>query len=313
MHPAWSVVFFTVLSGAGYGFAALFALVDLLGLGGPVGPRELLAAAAIAAVLITVGLIASAGHLANPRNAWRSFARFRTSWLSREAVLSILFYPAALLYVGPYYLLGLEHNALTAAFAVLTGALALATVVATGMIYACVRAVREWHQGLTPVNYLLIGLGLGAALLTAVRANFGADPVPVAGIGVTALLAAAVTKSAWYLWNARPGSSSKATALGLGASVPLRLMDAGHTAGNFLTWEFQYPLPPRRARLYRGVALVGTFGVPIPALAAVALGAGALWAYIAVGSAVLGALVERWLVFAEARHAVRLYYHEDRL
>ncbi|MFP4129652.1 MAG: dimethyl sulfoxide reductase anchor subunit family protein [Halorhodospira sp.] len=313
MHPAWSVVLFTLLSGAGYGFAALFALVDLLGLGGPVGQRELLAAVAIAGVLITVGLVASAGHLANPRNAWRSFARFRTSWLSREAVLSVLFYPAALLYVGPYYLLGLEHNALTATFAVLTGVLALATVVATGMIYACVRAIREWGQGLTPVNYLLIGLGLGAALLTALRAAFGADPVLAAGLGVTVLLAAAVTKGAWYLWNARPGSSSKATALGLGASVPLRLMDAGHTAGNFLTWEFQYPLPARRARVYRGAALLGTFGVPIPALAAVALGADAVWAYVALGSAVLGALVERWLVFAEARHAVRLYYDEDRL
>lgn len=312
MHPAWSVVFFTVLSGAGYGFVALFALTDLFALGGPVRREELLAAVAIGAVLITIGLMSSAGHLANPRNAWRSFARFRTSWLSREAVLAVLFYPVALLYVGPYYLLGLEHNAVTMLFAGLTVVLAVATVVATGMIYACVRAIREWNQGLTPVNYLLIGLGLGGAVLAAVRGFFGADPAPAAAMAVGLLGVAAVTKTAWYLWNRRPGSSSKTTALGLG-SAPVRLVDAGHTAGNFLTWEFQYPLPEGRAQLYRGLALVATFAFPIAALSAVALGAGVAWAYAAVAVALLGALIERWLVFAEARHAVRLYYHEARL
>ncbi|ABM62698.1 dimethyl sulfoxide reductase anchor subunit family protein [Halorhodospira halophila] len=312
MHPAWSVVFFTVLSGTGYGFMALFALTDVFALGGPVGQQELLAAVAIAAVLITVGLMSSAGHLANPRNAWRSFARFRTSWLSREAVLAVLFYPVALFYVGPYFLLGLEHNAVTVFFAGLTAVLALATVAATGMIYACVRAIREWSQGLTPVNYLLIGLGLGAAVLAAVRGFFGADPAPAAAMGVGLLGGAAVTKTAWYLWNRRPGSSSKSTALGL-SSGPVRLVDGGHTAGNFLTWEFQYPLPEGRAQFYRGVALVVTFALPIAALSAVALGAGVLWAYVAAAVAVLGALIERWLVFAEARHTVRLYYHEARL
>ncbi|MFP4146383.1 MAG: dimethyl sulfoxide reductase anchor subunit family protein [Halorhodospira sp.] len=313
MHPAWSVVFFTVLSGAGYGFAALFILTDLLALGGSVALQELLAAVVLAAVLITVGLISSAGHLANPRNAWRSFMRFRTSWLSREAVLAVLFYPVALLYIGPYLALGLEHNAWTVTFAVLTAVLALATVLATGMIYACVRAIREWSQGLTPVNYLLIGLGLGAAVLTAVRAFFRADPVPAATMGVGVLAVAVVTKSAWYLWNAaRPSGSSKATALGL-SGRPVRLMDAGHTAGNFLTEEFQYPLSVQWGRALRGFALLATFAVPIPALAAVALGAETLWAYVAVASAVLGALVERWLVFAEASHTVRLYYSAGRL
>ena len=37
---------------------------------------------------MSLGLLSSVLHLANPKNAWRSFSRFRTSWLSREAVFA---------------------------------------------------------------------------------------------------------------------------------------------------------------------------------------------------------------------------------
>ena len=71
---------------------------------------------------------------------------------------------------------------------------------------------------------------------------------------------------------------------------------------------------PRITRLRR-VALM--FGAGIPAAAMVLLFSaggtlGIALAVIAALSGLLGALIERWLFFAEATHTVMLYYREQR-
>ena len=99
MHPAFSVIFFTVTSGAGYGLMALLCLFNFLYLGMLFDKNIFLIFSGISAVLFTMGLISSTFHLANPKNAWRAFMRFRTSWLAREGLLAILFYPTLFLYL----------------------------------------------------------------------------------------------------------------------------------------------------------------------------------------------------------------------
>ena len=89
MSPPISIVIFTVLSGAGLGLAAMLAA---LGFGD--SEKTLWTAAALSLLLVVGGLSASVGHLANPKNAWRAFMRVKTSWLSREAVLAAVFFPA---------------------------------------------------------------------------------------------------------------------------------------------------------------------------------------------------------------------------
>src|SRR5258708_28666525 len=100
MKPALSIVFFTVSSGAGLGLLALLALTDLLMIGGGLSRSQLLTAGLLGFALVSAGLLASTLHLANPKNAWRSFARFRTSWLSREAVFAVLCMLAATAYLA---------------------------------------------------------------------------------------------------------------------------------------------------------------------------------------------------------------------
>jgi len=94
MHPALSVIFFTTLSGAGYGlltWCALAALAQWL------PARPLLISLVMALVLVTIGLLSSLGHLGKPQRAWRAFSQWRSSWLSREGVASVLtFVPAVL-------------------------------------------------------------------------------------------------------------------------------------------------------------------------------------------------------------------------
>src|SRR6188508_911218 len=87
MHPAFSVIFFTTASGAGFG---LLAWVGLLALGGGLPQRGVtLVLLALGAVLAVSGLLSSLLHLGQPLRAWRAFSQWRSSWLSREGVLSV--------------------------------------------------------------------------------------------------------------------------------------------------------------------------------------------------------------------------------
>src|SRR5262245_8795591 len=97
MHPALSVIVFTVASGAGYG---LLALLGLYGTSGrlPPGFGIGLTGFALSLGLITLGLLCSTFHLGHRGRAWRAVTQWRSSWLSREGVLALLTYIPALVY-----------------------------------------------------------------------------------------------------------------------------------------------------------------------------------------------------------------------
>lgn len=324
MHPALSVIFFTVLSGLGYGLFMALAVAGMFGL-----PRAVAApAGAVALALVTVGLLCSTLHLANPKNAWRAFGRFRTSWLSREGVFALLFYPPALAWLA-WPFAGAAAGAAWLALSVVVFAGALATVFSTGMIYACLKTIPQWHTPLTPANYILFALATGALGLVFFQRLAGAptDDAMIIGAsvddatmtiasidGATLVLAvalvalAALFKLMHYAWMGPARGPSINTATGF-TRATVRLLDVGHTAGTFLTEEFGYALARRRARQLRVLALALLFAAPAPALlcdAAWAAGA-------ALAAAVGGAFVERWLFFAEARHVVNLYHGAARV
>ena len=325
MHPAFSIVCFTVLSGAGYGLLALLGLLRAAGLvdGAAAGRGEGVHLALVlgtALVLCAAGLLSSTLHLANPKNAWRAFSMWRTSWLSREGVLALASFPV----VGLWLILelggagtGLAVRALALGVAVLS----LAIVYCTAMIYASLKTIPAWHTPLVPAAYLALSLHTGALLLALVAAT-GAVPLGrAAALLLVALgvVAAVSLKLAWY------GHLSR----GADAGGPLswttkrvRLLDAGHSAANFTTKELAYRAS--RTRVGRLRALAPVLGALLP-VALVALGAFAgpwgetfgagggssapVVAAIALASvaALAGAVVERWLFFAEARHVVNRY------
>lgn len=306
MKPALSVVFFTVASGAGLGLAIWVLAWQLQGRVDGSQPAFWIACALVA-VLLTLGLLSSTRHLANPRNAWRSFARVRTSWLSREAVLAVAFYPLAavhlVLSVG-----GDPRSRWTAAVLI---ALALALVFSTAMIYACLKTVPRWRTWHTPAAYLLYALASGGLLWAAVAAADGMRP-PAASALVAPVVAVALVK---LLWDAKFSARVHATlneALAVPQQAPagrvqgrVRLLDPGHSHGTFLTNEFGFELARERAQALR-VAMYGlTLAVPLAVLA-LGPGPGGLWT--AAVAMLAGALIERWLFFARAQHVVRLYH-----
>jgi len=73
MHPAFSVIFFTTASGAGYG---LLALLGLSAASGMLASNRWLGAVSLgfALALVTAGLLSSTSHLGHPERAWRAFS-----------------------------------------------------------------------------------------------------------------------------------------------------------------------------------------------------------------------------------------------
>ncbi|MGI9288513.1 MAG: dimethyl sulfoxide reductase anchor subunit family protein, partial [Pseudomonadales bacterium] len=138
MKPAFSVLVFTVTSGAGYGLFVWMVLLQLIG-GETVEVTELIWGGLLGIILVTVGLLSSTLHLANPKNAWRAFNRFKTSWLSREGVFALLFYPLILGYALLLWLNDGNMSIPAKLLGILAIAVALTTVVCTGMIYASLK------------------------------------------------------------------------------------------------------------------------------------------------------------------------------
>lgn len=313
MHPAASVILFTVTSGMGYG---LLVLLALLGVTGAVPPQPAfgLAGFGCALALITAGLLASTFHLGHPERAWRALSQWRSAWLSREGVLAIVTYVPALSLAAGWVLAG-RSDGVFAVMGWLTVVLALATVLCTAMIYASLRPIPQWRSRWVPLGYLTLALATGALWLALLASLFDLGRGLASAIAGPALLAAAGVK--WAYWRDIDGAAPLARvadATGLGALGQARLLERPHTEANYLQKEMGFRVARKHAgRLRRLVLRVG-LGLPLllvllaptlPAPAASVLLAAALLAGI------LGALAERWLFFAQARHTVNLYYGAD--
>ncbi|MEO8559046.1 MAG: dimethyl sulfoxide reductase anchor subunit, partial [Rhodospirillales bacterium] len=108
-----------------------------------------------------------------------------------------------------------------------------------------------------------------------------------------------------------PAISTPESATGLGHLGKVRLFEAPHTQENFLMKEMGYRVARKHALKLRLIMQIGgliapavlvLIGLALPTMAALAL------TVIASALALIGALIERWLFFAEAKHTVMLYY-----
>ncbi|MFK7994011.1 MAG: dimethyl sulfoxide reductase anchor subunit family protein [Granulosicoccus sp.] len=309
MHPAISVIFFTVTSGAGYGLLFLLAFVHIAGLSESISPDQVTFMGIVGLTLVTAGLISSTFHLSNPKNAWRSFTRFKTSWLSREAVFAVLFYPVSLIWLALQFFTG--NSATTTFFAVVMAAMAIIILLCTAMIYASLKTIRQWHTPLTPVNYVLLGLLLGALILAVMFAQQGLDAQRLLGLALIVLVLAALVKVVYFFWIGVPAGPTINTALGF-TRATVKLLDVGHASDTFHTKEFGYQVARVRLIWLRFISIGLAFLLPLILVTGVfgSVGFGAL--ALAAISAYAGVFVERWLFFAEARHVVNLYHGAQR-
>lgn len=287
MHPARSLILFTTLSGLGFG------LLTWLGLDpSPPGCWVAFAFFGLGFALALGGLAASAFHLGHPERALRAFTQWRSSWLSREACLSV----AALTVSGLYAAALVFFGAHVAPLGWLSALLCLATITATAMIYTQLRTVPRWHHWSTPALFGLTALAGGALL--------SGRAIPAAVL----LAATGLAQLGWWQSGDQreaAQASTRASATGLGARGTVRPFEPPHTGDSYLTREMAFVVARKHARKLRMIALVLMAGLPALLLLAApghVTGALALMMHLA------GTLVARWLFFAEARHVMALYY-----
>ena len=304
MKPALSVIFFTVSSGAGLGLLVWLLIASLMADHIRMDATTFYKGAAFAAALITAGLISSTLHLANRRNAIYALTRVRTSWLAREGLLAIALYPLAAVHL---YALHAGMPQVTPVTLWLLIALAIAVLFCTGMIYGCLKTIPRWNTWLTPTKYVLFGLMSGAVLLPAVLALRPAEIGPVRKPMVAImLLAVGLIFYVTYLLKHPRKQHTINDALGF-QQGKVRLLDAGHSHGTFLTNEFGFALAREKARVLRWLAIACGFVAPL------VLCYFTQWFWAASIICLIGLLVERWLFFAEAEHVVRLYHGQQRV
>ena len=308
MHPASSVILFTTASGAGYGLLALLGLFGPAGLV-PQGRWFGFTGLGLALALVTAGLIASTFHLGHPERAWRALSQWRSSWLSREGVFSIATYLPAGLYAICWIFTDWRGGLFTL-IGMLAAILSMQTVYCTAMIYASLKTIHAWSNRWVPAVYFSLSIMTGALLLNALAAAFGYFHPTFFWTSAIAIVVAAVVKMRyWRFIDTTPGPSTAETATGLKGKISL--LDSPHTQENYLQKEMGYRIARKHAGKLRQLSIAAGFVAPVllttlanmsPPATAAAL------AVLAVLVAAIGVLIERWLFFAEAKHAVTLYY-----
>ena len=321
MHPAYSIIFFTTASGAGYGLMFLLGLSAAVPAARPGGDGPAFALAlALALVLVSAGLVSSAFHLGHPERALRAFTQWRTSWLSREAWLAAATYVPAV-GLGAGWWMG-EPEGAWRYLGLPLAAGAAATVYATAMIYRSLAAIPRWSTTWVPAGYLTLAGASGSVWLAFIASLFDSGAGGLAGVAVVLLALAGVAKGGyWSAIGARTAESTIGSATGLDRLSPgarVHILDPPHTEPNWLQREMGYQVARRHAERLRAITWALAFIVPgVLCLAAwLAGGGGGAVAPLALGlaaaSASAGVLVERWLFFAEAEHKVTLYYGKER-
>lgn len=288
MHPAPSVIIFTSLSGLGFG------LMAWLGFGFPnVSGITAFVFFFIAYGLAVGGLLSSTFHLGTPKNAIKAFSQWRTSWLSREGVMSII----SLLVMAIYALGIIFFNQRWQFFGWVGAIFSLITIYTTSMIYGQMKTVPRWNMDLTPVLFLLYAIAGGALL--------AAQVLPAA------LLLVVLTIVQYFSWQIGDGAFKQAghtieTATGLVDLGKVRLFESPHSSPNYLMKEMVHVVGRKHAQKLRMISIV-LLGM-VPALILLVTPINHLFVGVAVLSHVIGLFTARWLFFAEAEHVVGLYY-----
>jgi DMSO reductase anchor subunit len=326
MRPALSVLLLTTLIGAGQGLFLALVTVQTYAMFALVAQPDdawYRIGATLAPALLAAGLLASFFHLGRPERAWRAATCWRTSWLAREVILLPVLTGIMVLYAlghilhwdTPWLVLpgpvALDATALLGGLGTL---FVFALFVCTGMIYACLPFLREWHSWLTVVNYTLLGAASGFTLAAALAALASPPLAPfLAGWAIVITLLGLLSRGASLIRNARLRPKSMVqTALGIKHPRIVQIAQ-GAMGGSFNTREFFHGRNPAVVRSVRWIFLLLAFAAPLALLTLAVAGgsdATALRGLLAaaIGLQYPGLLAERWFFFVEARHPQNLYY-----
>ena len=178
-------------------------------------------------------------------------------------MLSVLtFVPAAIFGVG-WVFFG-ATGGWSGLCGILAAALAAATIYCTGMIYASLKPIHQWHNRWVVPNYLALGLMAGLLLLDLI-VRFWAPPRRRswrADAGRLSLVAWWLKERYWRFIDTTSAPSTVASATGLGSRGQVRMLEPPHTEENYLLKEMGFRIARKHARRLRLIARLAGFALP---------------------------------------------------
>ena len=312
MNPAYSIILFTTASGAGYGLLAMMGFFAA----GELAPQNRwfgLAGLVIAFGAISFGLLASTYHLGHRGRAWRAFSQWRSSWLSREAVFATAAFVPGLLFALGWVVLE-DYTGAWRMVGTIAAMLSIFAVYCTGMIFATLRPIAAWSNRHTIRLFMAMAAWTGALWFNLLAQLFGAaHPVIALVVVMSGFVAFYIKRKHWRFIDTTKSPATPETATGLDRLGDVRLLDAPNTGASYVQTEMGYRVARAHAFRLRRITFFATFAIPV-ALVVTTMEAD-YWtavpaALVAVVSGMIGAVCERWLFFAEAKHTAALYYGE---
>jgi DMSO reductase anchor subunit len=120
----------------------------------------------LSAGVMVAAMFASFLHLGNPLNAWRAASGYRSSWLSREIILVLVFAVATVLFAR-MVMIEMPPTWLRQLLGIICALVGICLVYTMSRVYLQ-RTVPAWNSWLTVAHFLLATLSIGAVVTSLV-------------------------------------------------------------------------------------------------------------------------------------------------
>src|SRR5439155_9255615 len=141
--------------------------------------------------------------------------------------------------------------------------LAVATIVCTGMIYASLKPIHQWHNRWVVPNYLALALMSGFLVLDFLVRLWAPRPSGTALLSLLAVLGAwGMKERYWLVIDSTSAPSTVASATLLGTRGKVRVLEPPHTEENYLLQEMGFRIARKHRVRLRRVARFAGFALP---------------------------------------------------
>ena len=307
MHPSKSIIFFTVISGTGYGiFIGL--LFNILFIEISYSLNYKLFISLVSFLMIVLGLLSSTLHLGHPERAWRAFSQWKSSWLSREGLVSVItFFPMVLFY---YFWIN-NINGYVFLLIILC-IFSLLTIFCTGQMYATLKTIPSWNNSLVTPIYIFNGITVGSLFVYSINFYFNYNIFLYEKFIIITIILNLLLKISYWILIRQKTDTNIQTAVGI-KSKNISFFEGPHTGKNYLTTEMINKSNNKNNNFLRLTFCILTFIIPLYMINQYStlivdqfiLKLSMIFVFIL---ALVGMIIERYLFFIQSKHVVGLYY-----
>ena len=307
MHPSKSIIFFTVISGTGYGiFIGL--LFNILFMEISYSLNYKLFISLVSFLMIVLGLLSSTLHLGHPERAWRAFSQWKSSWLSREGLVSVItFFPMVLFY---YFWIN-NINGYVFLLIILC-IFSLLTIFCTGQMYATLKTIPSWNNSLVTPIYIFNGITVGSLFVYSINFYFNYSTFLYEKFIIITIILNLLLKISYWILIRQKTDTNIQTAVGI-KSKNISFFEGPHTGKNYLTTEMINKSNNKNNNFLRLTFCILTFIIPLYMINQYStliadqfiLKLSMIFVFIL---ALVGMIIERYLFFIQSKHVVGLYY-----